>query len=244
MLKELKQRVCAANLALVRAGLVIQTFGNASAVDRATGNLVIKPSGVFYDGLKPEHMVVVSLETGEVVEGKLNPSSDMPTHRVLYRAFPEIGGIAHTHSLYATAWAQARREIPALGTTHADYWHGPVPCTRRMTPGEIRSNYEAATGHVIVERFVRLDPMSCPAVLVASHAPFTWGDSIEHAVDHAIILEHIAWLASETLRIGPATKPMPRALLDKHFLRKHGRNAYYGQVKSSRSTVKSVHHGK
>jgi L-ribulose-5-phosphate 4-epimerase len=244
MLRELKQRVCEANLALVRAGLVIQTFGNASAVDRATGNLVIKPSGVAYDGMRPEHMVVVSLETGVVIEGKLNPSSDMPTHRVLYQSFPGIGGIVHTHSLYATAWAQACRGIPALGTTHADYWHGPVPCTRRLTPREIRSDYETATGQVIAERFARLDPMSYPAVLVASHAPFTWGDSIEHAVDHAIILEHIALLASETLRIAPATRPMQKALLDKHFLRKHGRNAYYGQAKSSRSSTHLNKHDK
>ncbi len=244
MLEELKQRVCAANLELVNAGLVIQTFGNASAIDRAGGHVVIKPSGVSYGGMRPEHMVVVSLKTGKVVEGGLNPSSDTPTHLVLYRAFREIGGIVHTHSLHATAWAQARCEIPALGTTHADYWHGPVPCTRLMRPGEIRADYEANTGKVIVERFARLDPQALPAVLVASHGPFTWGDSIEHAVDHAIILEHIALLAGETRRLQPSIGPMQRALLDKHFLRKHGRNAYYGQKNSSTVTVKSTEHDK
>jgi L-ribulose-5-phosphate 4-epimerase len=229
MLRDLKKRVCEANLELVEAGLVIQTFGNASAVDRATGTMVIKPSGVPYAGMEPDHMVVVSLETGRVVEGKLNPSSDTPTHLVLYRAFPGVSGIVHTHSLYATAWAQARKEIPALGTTHADYWHGAVPCTRLMKAEEIRTDYEANTGLVIVERFRRLDPLAFPAVLVASHGPFTWGDSIEHAVHHAVILEHTAKLASATLRLRPMIKPMQRALLDKHFLRKHGRNAYYGQ---------------
>ena len=187
----------------------------------------------------PEHMVVVSLETGKVVEGDLNPSSDAPTHLVLYRAFRGIAGIVHTHSLYATAWAQARREIPALGTTHADYWYGSVPCTRLMKTREIHTNYEANTGHVIVERFAQLDPLTFPAVLVASHGPFTWGDSIEHAVQCAIILEHIALLASETLRLRPTVKPMQRALLTKHFLRKHGPNAYYGQKSQSQPMLKA-----
>lgn len=244
MFEELKKRVCAANLKLVEAGLVVQTFGNASALDRASGNLVIKPSGVSYERMKPEHMVVVSLETGKVVEGELNPSSDTPTHVVLYRAFETIAGIVHTHSLYATAWAQARREIPALGTTHADYWHGPVPCTRLMKAGEIRADYEGNTGRVIVERFAQLDPMAFPAVLVASHGPFAWGETIEHAVHHAVILEHTAQLASETLRLQPAVKPMQRALLDKHFLRKHGRNAYYGQKGISHSALKPTQRGK
>ena len=239
MVEELKKRVCAANLKLVEAGLVVQTFGNASALDRQTGNIVIKPSGVSYEGMKPEHMVVVSLETGKVVEGELNPSSDAPTHLVLYRAFKGIAGIVHTHSLYATAWAQARREIPALGTTHADYWYGPVPCTRLMKNREISTNYEANTGHVIVERFAQLDPLTCPAVLVAGHGPFAWGDSIEHAVQCAIILEHIALLASETLRLRPELKPMQRALLNKHFLRKHGPAAYYGQENKSQSMTKT-----
>jgi L-ribulose-5-phosphate 4-epimerase len=235
MLDKLKKEVCEANLELVRAGLVLQTFGNASAIDRASGNVVIKPSGVSYGGMKPEHMVVVSLETGKVVEGNLNPSSDAPTHLVLYRAFKEIGGIVHTHSLYATAWAQARRELPALGTTHADYFHGPVPCTRLMTVGEIHSEYEVNTGRVIAERFHDLDPLAFPAVLVASHGPFTWGKLLTDAVHNAIVLEHLARLASETLRIRPEIKAMQPALLDKHFFRKHGSGAYYGQKKPLRA---------
>jgi L-ribulose-5-phosphate 4-epimerase len=235
MLDLLKKDVCRANLELVKAGLVLQTFGNVSGIDRASGNVVIKPSGVSYDGIEPCHMVVVSLATGKVVEGDLNPSSDTPTHLVLYRAFKEIGGIVHTHSLYATAWAQARRELPALGTTHADYCHGPVPCTRLMTEQEIRADYEANTGHVIVERFQDLDPLEFPAVLVASHGPFAWGKSVDEAVHHAIVLEHLARLVSETLHIEPAAKPMQRALLDKHFFRKHGSHAYYGQKKQLRA---------
>ena len=229
MLEELKRRVCEANLRLVSEGLVVQTFGNASGIDRPSGNVVIKPSGVRYDRMKPAHMVVVSLETGKVVEGKMNPSSDTLTHLVLYRAFPDIGGVAHTHSFYATAWAQARLQIPAFGTTHADYFRGPVPCTRLMTAGEIRRDYEANTGEVIVERFRKLDCLACPAVLVASHGPFAWGRCVEDAVLHAMVVEHLARLASETLRIDPAAKSMQRALLEKHFLRKHGPTAYYGQ---------------
>lgn len=242
MLEELKRRVYEANLALVRAGLVIQTFGNASGIDRESGNVVIKPSGVRYEDMRPKHMVVVSLTTRQIVDGDLKPSSDTPTHLVLYRAFEAIGGIAHTHSLYATAWAQAQREIPALGTTHADYYHGPVPCTRLMKSKEIRSEYEANTGRVIVERLADLDVLAVPGVLVASHGPFTWGKSVELAVDHAIVLEHLARLASETLHIRPATRSMQRVLLDKHFLRKHGRNAYYGQSGSSHFIVKSTRH--
>jgi len=229
MLEELKRQVCKANLRLVTEGLVLQTWGNVSGIDRASGHVVIKPSGVSYDGMNPGQMVVVSLDTGTVVEGSLNPSSDTATHLVLYRAFAGIGGIVHTHSLYATAWAQARREIPALGTTHADHFRGPVPCTRRMTPAEIRGDYEANTGEVIVERLGRLDALACPAVLVASHGPFTWGRSADDAVDQAAVLEFLARLAGETLRVSPRTKPMPRVLLDKHFLRKHGPGAYYGQ---------------
>jgi L-ribulose-5-phosphate 4-epimerase len=229
MLEALKREVCEANLQLVREGLVIQTFGNVSGVDRASGNVVIKPSGVGYDAMKPAHMVVVSLATGEIVEGKLNPSSDTATHLVLYRAFAEVGGIVHTHSAHATAWAQARREIPPYGTTHADFFHGPVPCTRAMTPAEIKGEYEAHTGDVIVERFAGMDPLSRPGVLVASHGPFAWGRSVKDAVKHAVALEFIARLASETEALNPAAKPMPRALLDKHFLRKHGPGAYYGQ---------------
>jgi L-ribulose-5-phosphate 4-epimerase len=229
MLDELKKRVCEANLKLVAEGLVIQTWGNVSGVDRASGHLVIKPSGVPYDRMKPEHMVVVALATGKVVEGDLKPSSDTPTHVILYRAFERIGGVVHTHSLYGTAWAQARREIPPLGTTHADYFHGPVPCTRLLTAKEIKSDYEANTGHVIVERFGRLDPLHFPGVLVASHAPFAWGATVEKAVENAVVLEHLARLASETLRVKVSVKPMRRVLLDKHFLRKHGASAYYGQ---------------
>jgi L-ribulose-5-phosphate 4-epimerase len=229
MLEELKAEVWQANLDLVAAGLVIQTFGNVSGIDRGRGLVVIKPSGVPYDGMKPEHMVVVSLETGKVVEGRLKPSSDTPTHLVLYRAFPQIGGVVHTHSLHATAWAQAQTGIPAFGTTHADYWYGDVPCTRLLTTKEIKTDYEANTGHVIVERFNRLDPMQHPAVLVASHGPFTWGADAHDAVHHAVVLEFVARLASESLRLSPGLKSMQPALLDKHFLRKHGSGAYYGQ---------------
>ncbi|MDE1940024.1 MAG: L-ribulose-5-phosphate 4-epimerase AraD, partial [Alphaproteobacteria bacterium] len=178
MLEELKRQVCQANLDLVRDGLVIQTWGNASGIDRTQGLVVIKPSGVSYDGMKPEHMVVVSLDNGKPVEGNLKPSSDTPTHLVLYRAFKDIGGIVHTHSLYATAWAQAKRGIPSYGTTQADYWYGDVPCTRLMTPDEIKADYEANTGRVIVDTFKDLDPLHHPAVLVASHGPFTWGTDV------------------------------------------------------------------
>lgn len=229
MLEQLKQEVCDANRQLVREGLVVQTWGNASGVDRASSRLVIKPSGVPYEAMTPNHMVVVSLETGRVVEGDLRPSSDTPTHLVLYRAFAEIGGIAHTHSLYATAWAQARREIPALGTTHADYFHGPVPCTRLLAAREIKRDYEANTGRVILEKFKKANPLHFPGVLVASHAPFSWGRTVEKAVENAIVLEYLAQLASETLLVKSSVKPLPSALLDKHFLRKHGRDAYYGQ---------------
>jgi len=231
MLEELKQQVCAANLDLVKEGLVIQTWGNASAIDRERGLVVIKPSGVPYASMKPQHMVVVSLETGKVVDGYLKPSSDTPTHLVLYRAFPKIGGVVHTHSLHATAWAQACRAVPAYGTTQADYWYGTVPCTRAMKPAEIKTDYEANTGHVIVETFKKskLDPMQHPAVLVASHGPFTWGADVHDAVHNASVLEFIARLNSETLRINPKLKPMQPVLLDKHFLRKHGPKAYYGQ---------------
>ncbi|MCS6816858.1 MAG: L-ribulose-5-phosphate 4-epimerase [Blastocatellia bacterium] len=231
MLEELKERVCAANLRLVREGLVILTWGNASGISRRDGVMVIKPSGVPYEQLRPEHMVVVSVETGEVVEGTLRPSSDTPTHLELYRAFPQIGGIVHTHSLYATIWAQAGREIPPLGTTHADYFHGPIPCTRPLTPEEIATDYEAYTGRVIVERFAGLDPRHMPAVLVAGHAPFVWGETVEAAVEVAIVLEYVAHMALETLRLNPSSEPISEPLLDKHFFRKHGPGAYYGQMK-------------
>ncbi len=229
MLEELKRQVCQANLDLVRDGLVIQTWGNASGIDRERGLVVIKPSGVPYDGMKPEHMVVVSLDGGAVVEGGLRPSSDTPTHLVLYRAFKNIGGVVHTHSLHATAWAQAMRGIPSYGTTQADYWYGNVPCTRLMTPEEIKTDYEANTGQVIVETFRDLDPLQHPAVLVASHGPFTWGKDVDGAVHNAVVLEFVAKLAGETLRLNPKVEPMQSVLLDKHFLRKHGPKAYYGQ---------------
>jgi L-ribulose-5-phosphate 4-epimerase len=229
MLEKLKKQVFEANLDLVKEGLVIQTWGNASGIDRKSGLVVIKPSGVPYAVMKPKHMVVVSLETGRVVEGRFRPSSDTPTHRVLYRAFKEIGGIVHTHSLYATAWAQAGRGIPSYGTTQADYWYGNVPCTRLLTPKEIKGDYETNTGRVIVERFKSLEPAEHPAVLVASHGPFTWGGDPHDAVHNAVVLEFVARLASETLRINPKTQPMQTALLNKHFLRKHGPGAYYGQ---------------
>ena len=229
MFEELKRQVCEANLDLVREGLVIQTWGNASGIDRVQGLVAIKPSGVPYASMKPQHMVVVSLETGEVVDGYLKPSSDTPTHLLLYRAFPKIGGIVHTHSLHATAWAQARRAIPAYGTTQADYWYGDVPCTRLLTPREIKTDYELNTGRVIIETFKKMDPLQHPAILVASHGPFAWGANVGEAVHNAIALEFIARLAGETLRLNPKTKPMPSVLLDKHFLRKHGPKASYGQ---------------
>ena len=229
MLEELKQRVLDANLKLVNEGLVIQTWGNVSGIDRASNNVVIKPSGVPYDDMKAEHMVVVDLQTGETVEGDLRPSSDTPTHLALYRAFEQIGGVVHTHSLYATAWSQALRDLPALGTTHADYFYGPVPCTRLMKAEEIKDDYELNTGHVIVERFDGLEPLHFPGVLVASHAPFAWGASVEKAVENAVVLEYMARLASETLKIEAAIGAMQPELLDKHFLRKHGASAYYGQ---------------
>jgi L-ribulose-5-phosphate 4-epimerase len=229
MLEKLKAEVCAANLDLVARGLVIETWGNASGIDRARGFVVIKPSGVAYSGMKPKHMIVVSLADGKVVEGNLKPSSDTPTHLVLYHAFKEIGGVAHTHSLYATAWAQAGKSLPSYGTTQADYWYGEVPCTRKMKSTEIKTDYEVNTGKVIVETFRKKNPLHHPAVLVASHGPFTWGKDIAAAVHNANVLEFVARLASETLRINPQTQPMQSGLLDKHYLRKHGAAAYYGQ---------------
>jgi L-ribulose-5-phosphate 4-epimerase len=231
MLDNLKKQVCEANLKLVAEGLVIQTWGNASGIDRARGLVVIKPSGVPYDTMKPEHMVVVSLADGKVVDGNLKPSSDTATHLELYRKFKEIGGVVHTHSLYATAWAQACSGIPSFGTTQADYCYGDVPCTRKLKPEEIKNDYEANTGDVIVETFKKLkfESTEHPAVLVASHGPFTWGKDACDAVHNAVVLEFIARLASETLLINPKTSPLQPSLLDKHFLRKHGANASYGQ---------------
>jgi L-ribulose-5-phosphate 4-epimerase len=234
MLEKLKQQVCQANLDLVQAGLVIQTWGNVSGIDRGQGLVVIKPSGVSYEKMQPRHMVVVELQSGRVIEGGLKPSSDTATHLVLYRAFAGVGGVVHTHSLCATAWAQTCRPLPALGTTHADYFHGPVPCTRRLRPAEIEADYEANTGEVIVETFARRDPLACPAVLVASHGPFAWGKSVEEAVHNAVVLEHVVKLAGETLRFLPSRKPMQRELLNKHFFRKHGPEAYYGQAPAPR----------
>jgi L-ribulose-5-phosphate 4-epimerase len=229
MLEKLKQQVCQANLDLVKEGLVIQTWGNVSGIDRASGHMVIKPSGVAYANMKPAHMVVVALDSGRVVEVKLKPSSDTDTHLVLYRAFKGIGGIVHTHSLYATAWAQTCRPVPAFGTTHADYFLGPVPCTRLLTKREIEGDYETNTGHVIVETFKGREALDCPGVLVASHAPFAWGKTVADAVHNAVVLEHLVRLAGETLRFFPSTKAMQPVLLDKHFYRKHGPGASYGQ---------------
>jgi L-ribulose-5-phosphate 4-epimerase len=229
VIESLKREVWQANLDLVREGLVVQTWGNVSGVDRARGLMVIKPSGIAYDKLKSSHMVVVSLATGKIVDGQLRPSSDTPTHLILYRKFKGIGGIAHTHSLHATAWAQAGKGIPVFGTTHADYWHGEVPVTRQLRPAEIKKDYEENTGLAIVERFKGLDLLHIPAALVASHGPFAWGKNAADAVHNAAVLEFVARLAAETLFLNPKTRPIPRVLLDKHFLRKHGPAAYYGQ---------------
>jgi L-ribulose-5-phosphate 4-epimerase len=229
VLEKLKEQVCEANLQLVREGLVVQTWGNVSGIDRQSGYVVIKPSGVSYDEMRPEHMVVIRLDSGQALEGQLRPSSDTPTHLELYRAFPSIGAIVHTHSLYATAWAQAQREIPALGTTHADYFNGPIPCTRFLSDEEIQSDYEWNTGRVLVERFAELDSSQMPAALVAGHAPFVWGPSVLKAVENAIVLEYVARLASETFKLNADIASLRPALLDKHFFRKHGPGAYYGQ---------------
>lgn len=228
-MKNLRAAVYEANLALVKEGLVVHTWGNASAIDRERGVMIIKPSGVPYDDLRPENMAVVDLATAKVLEGTFKPSSDTPTHLELYRAFEGIGGVVHTHSLYATAWAQANQSIPALGTTHADYFHGPVPCSRLLTRPEIEGDYETETGKVIVATFAGRDPLSCPAVLVGSHGPFTWGTTVGKAVENASVLEYVARLASEALRIFPSAEPMQQVLMEKHFFRKHGSGAYYGQ---------------
>ncbi len=227
-LAQLRQSVLEANLELVRSGLVFSTFGNASGIAREDSLVVIKPSGVRYDRMKPSDLVVTDLD-GKIVEGTLNPSSDLATHLVLYRAFHRIGGVVHTHSRYCTAWAQAGREIPCLGTTHADFVHGPVPVTEPMTPSEIESQYEENTGRVIVRRFQGLDPDSTRAVLVHGHGPFCWGKTPDEAVQTAVMVEEIARLSSLTMTINPAAQPISRELLDRHFLRKHGPAAYYGQ---------------
>ena len=229
MLEELKNNVFKANIDLVKKGLVIFTWGNVSAIDFDTRLIVIKPSGLSYSNMSAEEMVVVDLD-GHVVEGELKPSSDTPTHIALYKAFPEIGGVAHTHSTFATSWAQAGREIPSLGTTHADYFATDIPCTRDMTDEEVNGNYELETGNVIVEKFNNLSckPLHTPAVLVKNHGPFTWGKSAEEAVYHAVVLEEIARMACYSLTINPDSV-MNRALVEKHFSRKHGLNKYYGQ---------------
>jgi L-ribulose-5-phosphate 4-epimerase len=230
ILKSLREEVLEANLELVRRGLVLYTFGNASGISRSDALVVIKPSGVPYESMKPEDLVVVDLQ-GETVEGKLRPSSDLPTHLVLYKAFAGVGGVAHTHSRFATGWAQAAREIPCFGTTHADYFHGPVPVTKPLTPKEIRSDYEANTGHAIVRRFVKLDPLHLPGVLVAGHAPFCWGATPTEAAHAAVVIEEIAALATHTITANPKARAISKSLHDKHFLRKHGGTAYYGQKK-------------
>lgn len=228
MLEKLKEEVCKANLELVGHGLVIFTWGNVSGIDREKGLVVIKPSGVSYDDMKPSDMVVVDLNTGEVVAGGLRPSSDTPTHLALYRAFPEIGGVVHTHSTYATAWAQAGVSLPNIGTTHADYFHESVPCTRRMTEEEVKGAYELETGNVIVETFEGMNPMHTPGVLVSNHGPFTWGTSPHDAVHNAVVLEQVAKMASIAYAVNPLLSMNP-LLVEKHFNRKHGPNAYYGQ---------------
>ena len=232
MLEELKSLVCKANLELPKYGLVTFTWGNVSAVDRESGLMVIKPSGVEYERITAEDMVVVSLATGEKVEGKWNPSSDTDTHVVLYNAFPEISSVVHTHSRWATSWAQAGRGINAYGTTHADYFYGQIPCTRKLTPEEIAGKYETQTGNVIVETFRErgIHPTQVPAVLVHSHGPFAWGTDPHNAVHNAVVLEELAFMAFHTEAISPGKEPMQQELLDRHYLRKHGEHAYYGQL--------------
>ncbi|MGE4587333.1 MAG: L-ribulose-5-phosphate 4-epimerase [Mangrovibacterium sp.] len=227
MLERLKEDVCQANLDLVKHGLVIFTWGNVSGIDREKGFVVIKPSGISYDGMKPADMVVLDLD-GKIVEGNYKPSSDTPTHLVLYKNFKNIGGIVHTHSEWATSWAQAGMGIPAVGTTHADYFYGEIPCTRSMTDDEIKGAYELETGRVIVECFDRLNPDEVPGVLVNNHAPFSWGTDAHNAVHNAVVLEEVAKMTFRSFQLNPATK-MSQQLLDKHFLRKHGKDAYYGQ---------------
>ncbi len=231
MLEELKELVCKANLELPKYGLVTFTWGNVSGVDRESGLMVIKPSGVEYDTMTAEDMVVVSLATGERVEGKWKPSSDTATHVALYNAFPNIGGIVHTHSRWATTFAQAKMDIPALGTTHGDYFYGAIPCTRLMTPAEIAGEYEKETGNVIIQEFQtrNIDADQIPGVLVASHGPFAWGKDAMEAVHNAVVMEEVAFMALNAMQLNPNLGSMQQELLDKHYLRKHGKNAYYGQ---------------
>lgn len=228
MLEDLKRRVLEANLELVRKNLVIYTWGNVSGIDRESGLVVIKPSGVDYDELKVEDMVVVDIQ-GKVIEGHFKPSSDTPTHLVLYRAFKEIGGVVHTHSEWATSFAQAGLSVPAFGTTHADYFYGEIPCTRAMTEGEIKGEYEKETGNVIVETFKNINPLFIPGVLVNGHGPFSWGKDCDEAVYNSVVMEQVSKIAFNTINLKGNRNPMDQVLLDKHFLRKHGKNAYYGQ---------------
>lgn len=232
MLETLKEQVCAANLNLVTKGVVIYTWGNVSGIDRECGLVVIKPSGVAYEGMTAEDMVVVELSTGKVVEGKWKPSSDTATHLELYRAFPEIGGVTHTHSVHAVAFAQAARGIPALGTTHADYFFGEIPCTRALTRKEVENDYEVNTGKVIVECFRKghIAPMVTPGILVKNHGPFAWGKDAAESVYHAVVLENVAEMAWKTVQLDPDAA-IQRYVLEKHYERKHGKNAYYGQSK-------------
>lgn len=229
--EELKEEVWLANKELAKSGLVVLTWGNVSGVDREAGVMAIKPSGVDYDELRPEDIVVLSIDKGEIVEGTLRPSSDTPSHLVLYRGFRSIGGLVHTHSTYATSWAQAGREIPCFGTTHADYFYGPVPLTRHLTPEEIKDEYERNTGKVIVERFSEggLCPDEVPGVLVPNHGVFSWGDDTMAALEASIVLEEVAKMGLYTTLLNPQVSSIPQALLDKHFFRKHGSGAYYGQ---------------
>lgn len=228
MIEQLKEQVYQANMELWRQKLVVYTWGNVSGIDREQGLWAIKPSGVPYDALRPELMVVLDLD-GKVVEGELKPSSDTPTHLYLYRQFPKIGGVVHTHSAMATAWAQANMGIPCFGTTHADYFYGEIPCTRELTREEITGDYELNTGRVIGERFETLDYEAIPGVLVAGHGPFTWGGDPGKAVHNSVVLEEVAKMALATLTLNPKTSQVSPDLLDKHYLRKHGKNAYYGQ---------------
>lgn len=232
MLEELKEKVYRANMDLVRHGLVIFTWGNVSGINREKGLVVIKPSGVDYATMRPEDMVVVDLQTGKVVEGDLRPSSDTPTHLVIYRAFPEAGGVVHTHSTYATAWAQAGIDLPNIGTTHADYFHNEIPCTPDMTEAEVKGDYELETGNVIVERFksAGINPAHTPGVLVKNHGPFSWGKTPDEAVHNAVVMEQVAKMAFIAYSVNPSLTMNP-LLVEKHFSRKHGPNAYYGQKK-------------
>ena len=233
MLERLKEQVCQANLLLSKHGLITFTWGNVSGIERKQGLMVIKPSGVSYDDMKADDMVVVEMETGKVAEGNLKPSSDTPTHLELYKAFSNIGGIVHTHSRWATSFAQAGRGIMALGTTHGDYFYGEIPCTRKMTKAEIQGEYEKETGLVIKETFQEKDPDAIPAVLVHSHGSFAWGSDPMDAIHNAVVLEEVAFMNFHALMLEPGIQPMQQELLDKHYLRKHGANAYYGQTKKS-----------